>query len=167
LQHAREFSIDLKFVELGNETSRCVLPSVSGTPRPPASILIVEDEAFVRLFGAGMLAEAGFRVIEAVDGDQALGFLEADVDVQLLFTDVDLPGAVDGLALARQVHERWPRVGIIVVSGQASPQPHELPAGSHFHRKPYDADALVRHARELTAAQGPSPSAQPGIALRK
>jgi CheY-like chemotaxis protein len=84
--------------------------------------------------------------------DQALEFLEADADVLLLFTDIDLPGAVDGLALARQVHERWPRTGIIVVSGQSPPQPHELPAGSHFHRKPYDADALVRHARELTAA---------------
>jgi two-component system, response regulator PdtaR len=129
-----------------------VLAVVDFSSRPPASILIVEDEAFVRLLGAGMLTHAGFRVIEAVDGDEALELLEADVDVQLLFTDVNLPGTLDGLALARQVHERWPRIGIIVVSGQASPQAHELPAGSRFHRKPYDADAVVRHARELTRA---------------
>jgi CheY-like chemotaxis protein len=144
--------MDLKFAALGNEIPSCVLPSVPDTSRPPASILIVEDEALMRLLGAGMLADAGFRVIEAVDSDEALEFLEADADVQLLFTDVNLPGAVDGLSLARQVHERWPRIGIIVVSGQASPQAHELPAGSHFHRKPYDADAVVRHVRELTAA---------------
>jgi CheY-like chemotaxis protein len=144
--------MDFKFAEPGNEIPRCVLPSVPDTSRPPPSILIVEDEAFVRLLGAGMLTHAGFRVIEAADGDEALEFLEADADVQLLFTDVNMPGAIDGVALARQVHERWPRIGIIVVSGKALPKPHELPAGSHFHRKPYDAEAVVRDARELTTA---------------
>jgi two-component system, response regulator PdtaR len=113
---------------------------------------MVEDEALVRALGAGMLAHAGFRVIEAVNGDEALEFLAADSDVQLLFTDVHLTGALGGLALARQVHQRWPRIGIIMVSGQASPPARQLPAGSHFHRKPYDAAAVVRHARELTAA---------------
>jgi CheY-like chemotaxis protein len=144
--------MDFKFAELGNEIPRCVLPSVSDPSRPPPSIQIVEDEAFVRLLGAGMLAHAGFRVIEAADGAEALEFLEANADVQLLFTDVNLPGSIDGMALARQVHERWPRIGIIMVSGKALPRPHELPAGSHFHRKPYDTAAVVRHARELTAA---------------
>jgi len=144
--------MDFKLAELGNEIPRHVLPSVPDPSRPPPSILIVEDEAFVRLLGAGMLAHAGFRVIEAADGDEALELLEADADVQLLFTDVNLPGAIDGVALARPVHERWPRIGIIVVSGKELPQPHELPAGSHFHRKPYDAEAVVGHARELTTA---------------
>ena len=144
--------MDFKFSGPGNEIPRCVSPSAPDTSRPPPSILIVEDEAFVRLLGVGMLAHAGFRVIEAADGDEALEFLEANADVQLLFTDVNLPGSIDGMALARQVHERWPRIGIIMVSGKALPRPHELPAGSHFHRKPYDTAAVVRHARELTAA---------------
>src|SRR5580704_9468766 len=144
--------MNLKFAALGNEIPPCVLPSVPDTSRPPASILIVEDEALMRLLGAGMLADAGFRVIEAVDSDEALEFLEADSDVQLLFTDVNLPGTIDGLALARQVHSRWPRIGIIVVSGKALMLPDELPAGGRFYRKPYDADVVVRHARELTAA---------------
>ena len=144
--------MDLMFAELENEMPRGVLPSVPDTSCPSPSILIVEDEAFVRLLGADTLAHAGFRVIEAGDGKEALAFLEADSDVQLLLTDVNLTGILDGLALAQQVHERWPRIGIIVVSGQASPQPHELPPGSHFHRKPYDADAVIRHARELTTA---------------
>jgi CheY-like chemotaxis protein len=144
--------MDFKFVEPGNEIPRCVLPSVPDTSRPPPSILIVEDEAFVRLLGAGMLAHAGFRVIEATDSDEALELLEAESDVQLLFTDVNLPGIVDGMALARRVHDRWPRIGIIMVSGQATPQPGELPPGCIFHRKPYDEASVIRHARELTAA---------------
>ena len=99
-----------------------------------------------------MFADEGFRVIEAVNSDEALEFLDADSDVQLLFTDVNLPGTIDGLALARQVHGRWPHIGIIVVSGQSMPQSHEVPEGCRFHRKPYDAGSVVRHARELTAA---------------
>jgi CheY-like chemotaxis protein len=115
-------------------------------------ILVVEDEALVRLAAVGILEDAGFRMLAAVNSDKALELLTADCDVQLLFTDVTMPGAMDGFALARQVRDRWPRIGIMVVSGQSMPQPHELPAGSRFHRKPYDADTVVRHARELTAA---------------
>jgi CheY-like chemotaxis protein len=128
-----------------------MLPTMASVLHIPALILIVEDEALVRLSGVGIFADAGFRIIEAVNSDEAL-FLEADSDVQLVFTDVNMPGTIDGLALARQVHDRWPRIGIMVVSGQSMPQPHELRAGSRFHRKPYDADTVVRRARELTAA---------------
>jgi CheY-like chemotaxis protein len=131
---------------------RCVLPSVPSMSRLPALVLIVEDEALVRAMGAVIFADAGFRVIEAVNGEEALEFLNADAEVRLIFTDVSLPGKIDGLALARQVRDRWPHIGIIVVSGQLMPQPYELPAGGRFHRKPYDPDAVVRHARELTAA---------------
>jgi CheY-like chemotaxis protein len=120
--------------------------------RLPALVLIVEDEALVRAMGAVIFADAGFRVIEAVNGEEALEFLNADAEVRLIFTDVSLPGKIDGLALARQVRDRWPHIGIIVVSGQLMPQPYELPSGGRFHRKPYDPDAVVRHARELTAA---------------
>jgi CheY-like chemotaxis protein len=119
--------------------------------RVPALILIVEDEALVRALGVGIFADAGFRVIEAMNSDEALELLEADSEVQLLFTDVNMPGTIDGLALARQVRDRWPHIGIIVVSGQVTPKPQELPAGCRFHRKPYDPNTVVRHARELTA----------------
>jgi CheY-like chemotaxis protein len=115
-------------------------------------MLIVEDDALIRLSGVGIFVDAGFRMIEAVNGDEALACLEANSDVRVLFTDVDMPGAIDGLALARQVHRRWPYVGIIVASGQSAPQAHELPAGARFHRKPYSPVAVVSHARELTAA---------------
>jgi CheY-like chemotaxis protein len=95
-----------------------MLPTMASVLHIPALILIVEDEALVRLSGVGIFADAGFRIIEAVNSDEALEFLEADSDVQLVFTDVNMPGTIDGLALARQVHDRWPRIGIMVVSGQ-------------------------------------------------
>jgi CheY-like chemotaxis protein len=87
-----------------------------------------------------------------VNSDQALELLSADSDVQLLFTDVNMPGAIDGLALARQVRDRWPHIGIMVASAIQMPQPEELPAGSRFEQKPYNPDTVVRHARELTSA---------------
>jgi CheY-like chemotaxis protein len=115
-------------------------------------VLVVEDEALVRLATVGMLEEAGFRMIEAVNADQALELLAADSDVQLLFTDVNMPGTINGLALARQVHDRWPHIGIMVASANRAPQPEDLPVGSRFEQKPYCIDAVVRHARELTSA---------------
>jgi two-component system, response regulator PdtaR len=115
-------------------------------------ILIVEDEALVRLSAVGMLEDAGFRMIEAVNGDQALELLAADSDVQLLFTDVNMQGTINGLALARQVHDRWPHIGIMVASANRVPQSEDMPVGSRFEQKPYSIDAVVRHARELMSA---------------
>ena len=89
---------------------RRLAPSLS---RVSASVLIVEDEALVRAMGVCLFAEAGFRPIEAANSDEALERLEADAEVQLLFTDVNLPGTIDGLALAWQARDRWPHIGII------------------------------------------------------
>jgi CheY-like chemotaxis protein len=129
-------------------TLRLVPPSLP----VPASILIVEDEVLVRAMGVGLFADAGFRPIEAANSDEALERLDADTEVQVLFTDVDLPGTIDGLALAWQARDRWPDIGIIIVSGRPMPPFRELPAGCLFHRKPYDPEGVIRHARELTAA---------------
>ena len=115
-------------------------------------ILIVEDEALVRLSAVGMLEDAGFRMIQAANSDDALELLAADSDVQLLFTDVNVPGTIDGLALARQVRDRWPQIRIMVASAKREPQPWEIPVGSRFEQKPYSLDTVVRHARELTSA---------------
>jgi two-component system, response regulator PdtaR len=115
-------------------------------------VLMVEDEALVRLSGVGILIDAGFRTIEAVNSVEALLILEADSNVQLLFTDVNMPGTIDGFALARQVYDRWPHIGIMIASGRSMPKPHQLPTGCRFYRKPYSPQTVVRHARELTAA---------------
>src|SRR5580658_2260193 len=114
-------------------------------------ILIVEDEVLIRLSAVGMLEDAGFRMIEAVNSDQALELLEADSDIQLLFTDVNMPGTIDGLALARQVHDRWPHIGIMVASAKSVPRRDQMPAGTRFELKPYAPETVVRHARELTS----------------
>jgi CheY-like chemotaxis protein len=74
------------------------LPLVPSLSRVPPSVLIVEDEALVRALGVGLFADAGFRPIEAADSEEALAILSADSGVQLLFTDVNLPGSIDGLA---------------------------------------------------------------------
>ena len=116
------------------------------------AVLVVEDEALVRVAAVGMLEDAGFRIIEAMNSDQALELLAADCDVQLLFTDVTMPGAIDGFALARRVRGRWPHIAIMVVSAKRMPQSEELPAGSRFEQKPYSPETVVRHARELTSA---------------
>src|ERR1700729_531842 len=100
---------------LANMTSEQIVPV----------ILIVEDEALVRLSAVDMLEDAGFRMIEAVNSEQALELLAADSDVQLLFTDVNMPGTIDGLALARQVRDRWPHIGIMIASGKRTPLPAE------------------------------------------
>src|SRR5580658_5631180 len=120
-----------------------MLPTMTLAQTIPV-VLIVEDEVLIRLSAVGMLEDAGFRMIEAVNSDQALELLEADSDIQLLFTDVNMPGTIDGWALARQVHDRWPHIGIMVASAKAMPQPDELPAGCRYHQKPYSPDTVVR-----------------------
>jgi CheY-like chemotaxis protein len=115
-------------------------------------ILVVEDEALVRLAAVGMLKDAGFRIIEAMNGDHAFKLLTADSDVQLLFTDVTMPGTIDGFALARRVRDRWPHIAIMVASAKRAPQSEDLPVGSRFEQKPYSPEVVVKHARELTAA---------------
>jgi two-component system, response regulator PdtaR len=114
------------------------------------AILIVDDEPLVRAADVCLFEDAGFRVIPARNGEEAMALLEANGDVKLLFTDVDLPGAIDGLALAWSVRDRWPHIGILVASGQWTLQPDELPAGSRFYRKPYNTKIVVMHARLMT-----------------
>jgi CheY-like chemotaxis protein len=134
-----------------NVAPQGMLPTMTSEQIVPV-ILIVEDEALVRLAAVGMLEDAGFRMVEAVNSDQAIELLEADSNIRLLFTDVNMPGAIDGLALARQVHDRWPHIGIMVASARGLPRPDEMPAGCLYHQKPYSPDAVIKHARELTSA---------------
>src|SRR5271170_2167328 len=116
-----------------------MLPNMTSDKIIPV-VLIVEDEALVRLSAVGMLEDAGFRMIEAVNSREVLELLAADSDVQLLFTDVNMPGAIDGLALAHEVHDRWPQIPIMVASAKREPQPGDLPVGSRFEHKPYSLD---------------------------
>ena len=119
---------------------------------PNALIVVVDDDVFERLGASGMFVDAGYRVLEAEDADEALHFFETNADIRLLFTDVSMPGLMSGSDLAHQVAERWPEVGIIVTSGR--PRPLMLPLSMLFHDKPYEPAAVLRQAREMTALLG-------------
>jgi CheY-like chemotaxis protein len=130
-----------------NDYEQRMLPPVTEFPLN-ALIVVVDDDVFERMGASGMFADAGYRVLEAQDADEALRFFEANADVRLLFTDVSMPGSMSGSDLAQQVAERWPKVGIIVTSGR--PRPIQLPVSMLFHDKPYVPAAVLRQAREMT-----------------
>jgi CheY-like chemotaxis protein len=116
-------------------------------------VLVTEDEPLVRMLATDVLTEAGFKVFEAVSADEALTLLAARPDIQALVTDVNMPGSLDGFGLARTVRERWPGVGIIVLSGKMMPGPDDLPEAARFIAKPYPLAVLVREVRALVDPQ--------------
>src|SRR5436309_15192450 len=97
-------------------------------PDIPAVVLVVEDEMLLRMRAVDMVEDAGFTSVEAVDADQAIAILESRSDIALLFTDIQMPGSMDGLRLAHAVRKRWPPIKIILVSGQLKLADLELPA---------------------------------------
>jgi two-component system, response regulator PdtaR len=117
-------------------------PAGAGQP----IVLVVEDEPLLRMLA---VEEAGFIAIEAQDADEAVILLESRTDITLLFTDINMPGSMDGLKLAHSVRDRWPPIKILVVSGQERLQSSDLPSNSCFLGKPYQASALVDELRSL------------------
>jgi two-component system, response regulator PdtaR len=104
----------------------------------------VEDEAVLRLGAVDMLQDEGFTVLEAGDADEAIAILEQRSDIRLVFTDVTMPGSMDGLKLAAAVRNRWPPVEIIVTSGRSLPDSELLPERSVFIAKPYQPEQVLR-----------------------
>jgi CheY-like chemotaxis protein len=138
-----------------------LIKALAGLPEPTAVhapepargvILLVEDEPLVREVTVAVLEEAGYAVIPADGPRQALLALEARGEIHLLFTDVQMPGEIDGLELAHLVRRRWPRVRLLVTSGQYPVAAEELPAGGRFLSKPYVAADVLRQVDELLAA---------------
>jgi len=106
------------------------------------------------MFAADLLRdEAGFKVIEAVNADEALTVLEATSDVRALVTDVEMPGSLDGFTLARLVHKAWPHIGVVVVSARVGPGPEDMPPGARFVAKPYSTAALIEAVRAVVDAK--------------
>ena len=99
-----------------------------------------------------MIGDAGFEVVEAGDADEAIAMLEARPDIHVVFTDIQMPGSMDGLKLARFVRGRWPPIKIVATSGFVSVRNDYLPEGSRFVPKPYRPEHIVATLRELTAA---------------
>ena len=115
-------------------------------------VLIVEDEPVLRMLAVEVVEEAGFIAIEARDADEAVILLESRTDIAMLFTDINMPGSMDGLKLAHAVRDRWPPIKILVVSGKQRLQPSELPSNSCFLGKPYQVTALVEELRSLVGS---------------
>lgn len=115
----------------------------------PTAVLLVEDDELVKLVANDILAEAGFRVIEARNAREALMILESQPNIRIVFTDWNMPGELDGLGLALQVHERWPQVAVLVTSGKMYPMPSQLPQGVRFIAKPYRPSALVDEVKQM------------------
>lgn len=106
-------------------------------------VLVVEDEVLVRMLACDILKDAGYDALEAVDAHEALVLLDARPDIALLFTDVDMPGEINGLGLARLVALRWPHLPIIATSGAAVVHPADLPPNGRFLQKPYRPSSLI------------------------
>ena len=113
-------------------------------------VLIVEDELLLRIDAAEMIQAAGFEVVEAANADQAIEVLEARRDIAVVFTDIQMPGSMDGLKLARAVRGRWPPIKIIATSGRLHVGEMDLPEGGRFLPKPYSHAEVARVLRELT-----------------
>ena len=116
------------------------------------TVIVVEDETLVRLDIVVSLENEGFNVLEATNADDAIAILDAHPEIRLLFTDIDMPGSMDGLKLAVAVRDRWPPVMIIVASGHQQLSDELLPVDGKFFTKPYDHARVIRTMREMLAA---------------
>lgn len=121
---------------------------------PSPVVLLVEDEPLVRAMSQDLLEDAGFEVVTAEDADQALGVLHERRDIDVMMTDINMPGRHDGLALARVVRHRWPCVGTLLVSGRMLPADAALPQDSVFVMKPFDSNTIVHRIRNLSRRAG-------------
>src|SRR5215813_5459094 len=102
-------------------------------------VLVVEDEALIRMNATEMVDEAGFEAISASDADEAIRILESRNDIRAVFTDVQMPGSMDGLRLAQVIRHRWPPVALIVTSGKTDGLERDLPTGGKILPKPYQS----------------------------
>jgi CheY-like chemotaxis protein len=114
-------------------------------------VLIVEDEILIRMDAVDMIRAAGFDVVEAANADDAILILEDRLDITVVFTDIQMPGSMDGLKLAAAIRGRWPPIKIVATSGLLKISEDDLPSGSRFLRKPYSDHQIVGALRELTA----------------
>jgi CheY-like chemotaxis protein len=111
-------------------------------------VLVVEDEPLIRMDAVGMIGEAGYEVVEASGADEAIACLEARSDIRVVFTDIEMPGSMDGLKLVHAIRKRWPPIVPILASGRVTPLASEMPSDTVFLPKPY------REARLLDVLAG-------------
>jgi len=112
-------------------------------------VLVVEDDPILRLNAVDIVEEAGFIALEATNADDAISLLEARDDIRIVFTDIEMPGSMDGLKLALAVRDRWPPVKLIVTSGKFAIKDGDLPEGGLYFPKPYLPAAIAQALHSL------------------
>ena len=124
-----------------------------------AVVLVVEDSTIIRMGAVDLVRSAGYEALEARNAEEAIRILESRSDIDLVFTDVQMPGTMDGIKLSHFIRERWPPVKLILASGKAIIEESSLPEGSGFFSKPYDdhtiRDAMARLLSSATSISGP------------
>ena len=123
-----------------------IIERIALAPRRPV-VLVVEDEALLLMSTADELRDAGFAVIEVGSADEAIVALVANDTIDIMFTDVQMPGSMNGLELVAQVHRRWPSVRVLITSGTAMLRPGELALGDSFIGKPYSSSDVTAELR--------------------
>jgi CheY-like chemotaxis protein len=113
-------------------------------------VLVVEDESLLRMNAVEIIEEAGFDVVEAGNAEQAIILLESRADICVIFTDIQMPGSMDGLKLAAAVRDRWPPIKIMATSGHYAIRDGDLPEGGIFLPKPYTSERISVALRDLT-----------------
>lgn len=125
------------------------LPDASAASSRGPAVLVVEDEELVRTNVCEILEDAGIKVLEAADAEEANALLEAHPEIRVLVTDVRMPGWMSGIDLARLVEKKWPEISILVTSAYFTAEDGELPENMTFFAKPFSPDALAREVRLL------------------
>jgi len=124
-----------------------------GHPAFQQTILVVEDEAFIRMSAVGILQDEGFRVLEAMNSAEALDVLSRHSETNILMTDVRMPGRMDGWALVAQVQIDHPAIRSIVVSGNATAEQARSAGAAGFVAKPYLAKTMIRVVHDAMLRQ--------------
>ncbi len=113
-------------------------------------VLVVEDDFLLRMDAVNIVRDAGFEAVEAANADEAIAIIEADPNIHVGFTDVQMPGTMDGLKLAKFIRNRWPPIKIVATSGRVRVTENDLPEGSVFVPKPYTPAQIISTLRSLT-----------------
>jgi CheY-like chemotaxis protein len=119
-------------------------------PRKPV-VLVVEDDPLLLMMAIELVEEAGFESVEAYNADAAVAILESRTDVRIVFTDIDMPGSMDGMKLAAAIRDRWPPIEIILTSGHKNIGQGELPPRSVFFPKPYSPTKIVQALKQMAS----------------
>ena len=135
------------------------------TNQSPIHVLVVEDELFSRLHAVDLIERAGYAAVEAANADEAIAILEARKDIRIVFTDIDMPGSMDGLKLSHAIRKRWPPIELILTSGHFDISDDELPERGRFFAKPYrDWRLFRRYATSLLKRSDNSSTTRPKLA---